>query len=258
MSDTTPPPNEAAPLASPVLRVTGLRMSRGTLPVLQGVDLDLPPAGVGVLMGASGSGKSTLLRCITGLEAFQAGEIEVCDQRCAASDPEGVKRRKIAAIRQSVGMVFQQFHLFPHLSVIENVTEAPIHVRGVVPEVARAAGRELLERVGLGSKLESFPDELSGGQQQRVAIARAIVTRPRVLLADEPTGNLDSQRSHEIMELIQRLNRERGITVLMVTHEPDIAAYAGRIVRFVDGRVESDRPNPHPAGQADREAHRCS
>ncbi|MFM8288414.1 MAG: amino acid ABC transporter ATP-binding protein, partial [Planctomycetaceae bacterium] len=191
MSHTTPPPNEAAPLASPVLRVTGLRMSRGTLPVLQGVDLDLPPAGVGVLMGASGSGKSTLLRCITGLEAFQAGEIEVCDQRCAASDPEGVKRRKIAAIRQSVGMVFQQFHLFPHLSVIENVTEAPIHVRGVAPEVARAAGRELLERVGLGSKLESFPDELSGGQQQRVAIARALAMQPRVMLFDEPTSALD-------------------------------------------------------------------
>ena len=237
MSATLLPSDRTGPSASPVLRITGLRKSRGALAVLQGVDLELPEAAVGVLMGASGSGKSTLLRCITGLEDFQAGEIEVCDQRCAAQDPESVKRRKLAAIRQSVGMVFQQFHLFPHLTVIENVTEAPIHVRGMAPEAAREAGRVLLERVGLGAKLHSYPDELSGGQQQRVAIARALAMQPRVMLFDEPTSALDPRMTGEVQAVMSDL-ASQGLAMLVATHSLEFARkIANQVAVLVDGRV---------------------
>lgn len=230
---TLPPPAAAAPL----LRVCGLRKSRGSLPVLRGVDLELPAGSVGVLMGASGSGKSTLLRCILGLEDFEGGEIAVCDQRCVADAPVTERRRQIARIRQSVGMVFQQFHLFPHLTVEENVMEAPVHVRRIAPEAARKAARELLERVGLGAKLRSYPEELSGGQQQRVAIARALAMQPRVMLFDEPTSALDPRMTGEIQGVLADLARQ-GLAMLIATHAADFARkIADQVAVLVEGQV---------------------
>jgi putative ABC transport system ATP-binding protein len=154
--------------------------------------------------------------------------------------------------RRHLGFVFQGFNLLARTSAIENV-ELPLLYRGEPAAARRAAAREALRSVGLDGRESHTPGELSGGQQQRVAIARAIVTRPTVLLADEPTGNLDTQRSREIMELLAALNRERGITVLMVTHEPDMAQYARRVVRFVDGRIAEDTrqaASAHAVGSA--------
>lgn len=155
--------------------------------------------------------------------------------------------------RQYFGFVFQGFNLLARTSAQENV-ELPLLYRGETAAARHANAQRALASVGLAGWEHHTPAELSGGQQQRVAIARAIVTKPAVLLADEPTGNLDTQRSHEIMQLLWALNHEQGITVLMVTHEPEMAAYARRMVRFVDGMVDSDIPNPHPAGLRPPEA----
>ena len=214
----------------------------GSVQVLNECSATIEKGEVVVVCGPSGSGKSTLIKTINALEPFQKGEITV--DGVALHDP----KTNLPKLRSRVGMVFQHFELFPHLSVTENLTIAQIKVLGRSAEDAKKRGLKMLERVGLMAHKDKFPGQLSGGQQQRVAIARAIVTEPAVLLADEPTGNLDTQRSQEIMELLWRLNAEQGITVLMVTHEPDMAAYARRIVRFVDGKVDSDVPNPQPAG----------
>ena len=144
-------------------------------------------------------------------------------------------------------MVFQSFNLFPHLTVLENLVLAPFWVRKTPKSEAEAIARQLLARVRIPEQADKYPGQLSGGQQQRVAIARAIVTRPVVLLADEPTGNLDTHTGDEIMDLISALNQAQGITVLMVTHEPDMAAHAKRVIRFVDGRVDSDHRNTETA-----------
>ena len=221
----------------PLLRVTALHKYYGDHHVLKGIDLTVEQGQVVAIIGRSGSGKSTLLRTLNGLESINDGVIEVDDEYLDAA------RADLRSLRQKVGMVFQQFNLFPHLTVGENVMLAPQVVQKVPKAKAAKLARQMLERVGLGEKFDAFPDRLSGGQQQRVAIARAIVTDPTVLLADEPTGNLDSQRSHEIMDLLVALNRDRGITVLMVTHEPDMARYAKRIVHFLDGRVDADHRN---------------
>ncbi|HEX7439523.1 MAG TPA: ATP-binding cassette domain-containing protein, partial [Caldimonas sp.] len=158
---------------------------------------------------------------------------------------EALSRDQRARLRRRyLGFVFQGFNLLPRTSAQENV-ELPLLYRGESAPTRRAAAAKALQSVGLGGWEQHTPAELSGGQQQRVAIARAIVTEPAVVLADEPTGNLDTQRSQEIMVLLRGLNVDHGITVLMVTHEPDMAAYAKRWVRFVDGRIDSDAPNPH-------------
>ena len=187
-------------------------------------------------MGPSGSGKSTIMNILgcldtptTGAYRFQGLHVEQLSR-----DERALLRRRY------LGFVFQGYNLLGRTSALENV-ELPLLYRGEPAAARHAAARAALESVGLAGWEGHSPAELSGGQQQRVAIARAIVTRPEVLLADEPTGNLDTHRSREIMDLIAALNRDRGITVLMVTHEPDMAAYARRIVHFVDGRVESDR-----------------
>ncbi|MCE9570399.1 MAG: ATP-binding cassette domain-containing protein, partial [Rhodocyclales bacterium] len=157
--------------------------------------------------------------------------------------------RRARLRRRFLGFVFQGFNLLARTSAQENV-ELPLLYRGDSAAVRRAAAATALQAVGLGGWEQHTPAELSGGQQQRVAIARAIVTQPAVVLADEPTGNLDTRRSHEIMGLLLGLNRDHGITVLMVTHEPDMAAYARRMVHFVDGRIAGDAANPHPATAA--------
>ena len=181
------------------------------------------------ILGPSGSGKTTLLRMIAGFETPSAGRITVGGRQIS----------EVAPHRRSIGMVFQKLALFPHMTVAGNVGFA-LKMRRFDPASIKPRVEAMLEMVRLPGFGDRRIHQLSGGQQQRVAIARAIVTEPQVLLADEPTGNLDTQRSQEIMELIARLNDERGITVVMVTHEPDMAAFAHRIIRFVDGHIASD------------------
>jgi len=214
---------------------------QAALRALDGVDLDIEAGGFVAIMGPSGSGKSTAMNIIGCLDTPTAGEYLFRDVHV-----ERLTRDKRARLRRlHLGFVFQGFNLLARTSALENV-ELPLVYRGEGASARHATARAALESVGLTGWEHHTPGELSGGQQQRVAIARALVTQPSVLLADEPTGNLDTQRGREIMELIARLNSERGITVLMVTHESDMAAYAHRIVRFVDGRVAADTTNPHP------------
>ena len=205
---------------------------------LRGVDLEIAAGDFVAVMGPSGSGKSTvmnILGCLdaptTGAYLFRGVPVQRLDR-----DQRALLRRR------HLGFVFQGFNLLPRTSAQENV-ELPLLYRGEGAAARLAAARAALAEVGLAGWEHHTPAELSGGQQQRVAIARALVTKPTVLLADEPTGNLDTQRGREIMELLAALNRERGITVLMVTHEPEMAAYARRVVRFLDGRVASDTVN---------------
>lgn len=219
-----------------MISVKHLSKKFGDVTVLKDISLDIKEKEVVVIIGPSGSGKSTILRCLNHLETPSGGEIVI----------DGIKLEEGAnlnAIRREVGMVFQRFNLFPNMTVLQNIMLAPMQVRGKSKEEAKEKAMRLLKRVGLEHKADAMPDELSGGQQQRVAIARAIVTHPKLLLADEPTGSLDSHRSVEIMKLLQKLNDEEGITVVLVTHEPDMAKYAKRIVHFVDGTVASDQEN---------------
>jgi putative ABC transport system ATP-binding protein len=231
----------------PLIRLRGVTKVYGagqaTLRALDGVDLDVEAGEFVAIMGPSGSGKSTAMNIIGCLDTPTAGEYLF-----RGVHVERLARDQRARLRRlHLGFVFQGFNLLARTSAQENV-ELPLLYRGESAAARHAAARAALESVGLTGWEHHTPAELSGGQQQRVAIARALVTQPTVLLADEPTGNLDTQRGREIMELIARLNGERGITVLMVTHEPDMAAYAHRIVRFVDGRVAADTPNSHSVG----------
>jgi putative ABC transport system ATP-binding protein len=213
------------------------------LQALKGVDLTIQSGDFVAIMGPSGSGKSTAMNTLGCLDTPTTGEYLF----------NGVHVEKLARDqrarlrRQFLGFVFQGFNLLARTSAQENV-ELPLLYRGESAKTRHAMAAKALASVGLAGWEHHTPAELSGGQQQRVAIARAIVTEPAVLLADEPTGNLDTQRSKEIMELLWGLNVNHGITILMVTHEAEMAAYAKRIVRFVDGVVASDALNPHPAG----------
>jgi putative ABC transport system ATP-binding protein len=202
---------------------------------LDGVNLAVGEGEFAAVMGSSGSGKSTAMNIIgcldqptTGVYLFKGVDVGRLD------------RKQRALLRRNyLGFVFQGFNLLARTSAVENV-ELPLIYRGMRHAERRPLAMEALERVGLQGRARHTPGELSGGQQQRVAIARAIVTNPAVLLADEPTGNLDTKTSHEIMELLVGLNREQGITILMVTHEPEMVEYAGRVVHFLDGRIASD------------------
>jgi putative ABC transport system ATP-binding protein len=202
---------------------------------LRGIDLAIEEGEFVAVMGPSGSGKSTAMNILGCLDTPSAGAY-----RFRGVHVERLTRKQRALLRRHfLGFVFQGFNLLGRTSALENV-ELPLVYRGIAAAKRHEAARAALASVGLAGWETHTPAELSGGQQQRVAIARAVVTSPQVLLADEPTGNLDTKTSREIMELIAALNRESGITVLMVTHEPDMAQYARRIVRFVDGRVASD------------------
>ncbi|MFA7096333.1 MAG: ABC transporter ATP-binding protein [Gammaproteobacteria bacterium] len=209
---------------------------------LRGVDLAINEGEFVAVMGPSGSGKSTVMNILGCLDVPTSGAYLFQGMHV-----ERLGRNERALIRRHfLGFVFQGFNLLARTSALENV-ELPLLYRGVPAAQRRAAARAALASVGLAGWEHHTPAELSGGQQQRVAIARALVTDPIVLLADEPTGNLDTKTSHEVMQLLVNLNREHGITILMVTHEPDMAAYAQRVVRFVDGRVESDTRNEEHA-----------
>lgn len=212
------------------------------LQALKGVNLRIAHGDFVAIMGPSGSGKSTAMNTLGCLDTPTSG-----NYLFNGVHVESLTRDQRALLRRRyLGFVFQGFNLLARTSAQENV-ELPLLYRGEPAKQRHAAARKALASVGLAGWEHHTPAELSGGQQQRVAIARAIVTEPSVLLADEPTGNLDSQRGHEIMDLLWRLNAEHGITVLMVTHESDMAAYARRIVRFHDGMVASDASNPFPA-----------
>jgi len=209
---------------------------------LKGIDLAIEAGEFVAIMGPSGSGKSTAMNILGCLDTPTSGSYEFEGVRV-----EQLSRNQRALLRRNyLGFVFQGFNLLARTTALENV-ELPLIYRGEPAAARHAAARGALEQVGLAGWEHHTPGELSGGQQQRVAIARAIVTRPHVLLADEPTGNLDTHTGGEIMDLIGALNREHGITVLMVTHEPDMAAHAKRVIRFVDGRVDSDRRNGEAA-----------
>ena len=237
----------------PLVRLRGVSRVYGqgqaAVYALRDVDLDIQRGEFVAIMGPSGSGKSTVMNIIGCLDTPSRGEYLF-----EGFPVHSMTRNERALLRRNqLGFVFQGFNLLPRTSAQENV-ELPLLYRGADAATRREAAREALASVGLDGWEHHTPAELSGGQQQRVAIARALVTKPTVLLADEPTGNLDSQRSREIMELLRALNTERGITIVMVTHESDMAAYAGRIVRFVDGRIASDTPSPRSAnahGQAE-------
>ena len=210
---------------------------------LRGIDLTIAAGEFVAVMGPSGSGKSTAMNLLGCLDTPTSGEYMF-----RGIHVECLDRNQRALLRRNcLGFVFQGFNLLARTSALENV-ELPLLYRGEPAEQRHVLAQAALAKVGLDGWAHHTPAELSGGQLQRVAIARAIVTSPLVLLADEPTGNLDSKRSHEIMELLVNLNHEQGITVIMVTHEPDMAVYASRIVHFIDGKVAQDERNGHAAG----------
>jgi ABC-type lipoprotein export system ATPase subunit len=207
------------------------------VPALRSVSLRIEPGEVVAIVGPSGCGKTTLLHCLSGLEDFEAGEVWL-EGRSLAAMSDGQKADQRA---RRVGFVFQSYNLLPVLNALENVELPLLLARHSAGEARRRALRAL-EVVGLENRLRHRPSELSGGQQQRVAVARALATEPAVIFADEPTGNLDSDSAEEVMQLIDRLNRENGQTFVLVTHAREVAAHARRIVRMRDGEIESDLP----------------
>lgn len=232
--------------AAPLIELKGITRTFGSGPAafqaLRGIDLTVQDGEFLAIMGPSGSGKSTAMNIMGCLDTPTSGSY-----RFQGVTVEQLSRRQRALLRRwRLGFVFQGYNLLPRTSALENV-ELPLMYRRVGAAERRRLARETLALVGLSGWEKHTPAQLSGGQQQRVAIARAIVTNPTVLLADEPTGNLDSEKGNEIMVLLRALNEERGITILMVTHEPDMAAYAHRIIRFVDGRIQSDEPRAEAA-----------
>jgi len=214
-----------------MLKGSNIHKSFGDLEVLKGIDLEVAPSEVVVLVGVSGSGKSTLLRCFNFLERINKGTIEIDGE---AIDP---KKHKLSEIRAEVGMVFQHFNLFPHMTVLENVIEAPIIVKKMKKADAIVLGKQLLEKVGLSDKADVYPSKLSGGQKQRVAIARSLAMEPKVLLFDEPTSALDPELVGEVLGVMQQLAQE-GMTMVVVTHEMKFAReVADRIIMLDEGRI---------------------
>jgi glutamine transport system ATP-binding protein len=220
-----------------MIKVVNLKKSFGDHEVLKDISVEIKEQEVVVVIGPSGSGKSTFLRCINLLETISGGHIYI----------EGIdladKETDINKIRTEVGMVFQQFNLFPHKTVIENIMLAPVKVRKIPPEQARAKGMELLRKVGLEDKANVYPDSLSGGQKQRVAIARALAMEPKIMLFDEPTSALDPEMVGEVLEVMKQLAKE-GMTMVVVTHEMGFAREVGDRVLFMDGGyiVEENTP----------------
>jgi len=232
-----------------MIEIKGLCKSFGADEVLKGIDLSIDEKEVVVIIGPSGSGKSTLLRCINHLEEPTAGEV-IVDGITLSSEAN------INKVREEVGMVFQRFNLFPHMTVLENIMLAPMKVKHVVRAEAEKTARELLARVGLAEKADAYPDNLSGGQQQRVAIARALAMHPKVMLFDEPTSALDPEMVGEVLDVMRALARE-GMTMVIVTHEMGFAREVGDRLLFVDeGRiVESGVPREvfeHPKEERTR------
>ena len=251
----------AAETAKPLVRARNVHKSFDQLDVLKGIDLDVMPGEVVVVLGPSGSGKSTFLRCINHLEAINKGFIEVDGEqigyRVRKDRLEKLSSNGIARQRRKIGMVFQQFNLYPHMTVLQNIIEAPVGVHGESRKAATENAMRLLERVGLSEKAGSYPRQLSGGQQQRVAIARARAIKPKLMLFDEPTSALDPELVGEVLATMRDLAKQ-GLTMIVVTHEIGFAREAADRVVFMDGGnvVETGKPedvigNPqHPRTQA--------
>ncbi|MBI2824349.1 MAG: amino acid ABC transporter ATP-binding protein [Planctomycetia bacterium] len=225
-----------------MISVTGLVKRYGDRRVLDSVSLSIGQRETVALIGPSGSGKSTLLRCINGLTAWEGGEIRVGPHRLQAAGTPGPNGAPSRQVRRLLGMVFQDFQLFPHLSAADNVGEAPRQVLGLDRAAARSRAAELLERVGMASYAASYPYQLSGGQKQRVAIARALAMQPQGLLCDEITSALDPELKHEVLSVLEDLKRD-GMTLVLVTHEMGFARRAAdRVVVLAEGRVIEEGP----------------
>ncbi len=222
---------------APLVKITGLRKSFGKTEVLKGVDCEIERGEVVAVIGPSGSGKTTMLRCVNLLERPSAGRIEVDGRVLCEEQPDGkmkfAPKDGIREARENVGMVFQRFNLFPHMTALRNITEAPVAVKGLPKAEANTRAHELLESVGLGHKADAYPLQLSGGQQQRVAIARAVAMDPTLMLFDEVTSSVDPELAGEILLVMKRL-AEQGMTMLVVTHEMGFAAEVADRVLFID------------------------
>ncbi|OZG64459.1 arginine ABC transporter ATP-binding protein [Bifidobacterium hapali] len=251
--------NVSSTTVTPAVRAIGVHKAYGSLHVLKGVDMTIMPGSVTVILGPSGSGKSTFLRLINQLETLTGGSIEVEGEligyrRTGRVDAQGrailqtLDDKAIAAQRAKLGMVFQRFNLFPHMTALENVMEAPVHVKHMSRADARALAITELERVGLGERIDHYPSELSGGQQQRVAIARALAMKPEIMLFDEPTSALDPELVGEVLNVMRSLARE-GMTMVVVTHEIGFAREVADQVVFMDGGVVVEAGGPEIISQ---------
>ena len=222
-----------------LLELSHVKKSFDGLEVLKDISLNVEEGEVVAIIGPSGSGKSTLLRCATLLEKMDEGTLKICG-KSATLNKEGKTRyagkSQLAELKSSYGLVFQNFNLFPHYSVMKHVTDAPIHVQKRDKAEVKKEAEELLKKVGLEAKGDSYPSQLSGGQQQRVAIARALVTNADIILADEPTGALDQKTGREVMRLLKEINAA-GKTVIIVTHDANIAAMTDRVITISDGKI---------------------
>ena len=221
-----------------IIQTNDVTVSFGDFQALKGITVDIKQGEIIVVLGPSGSGKSTFIRTLNRLQPHDGGEIVV--DGIKIDDETTVSELK--QLRSDIGFVFQQFNLFPHITVLENIALAPQKVRGMSKEEGEKVAMKLLERVGIPEQKNKYPAALSGGQQQRVSIARAIAGTPKLILADEPTGALDSSTSLEIMKILNDLN-ETGITIVLVTHEDDIAKYGSRIIKMKDGKIIEDKKN---------------
>jgi polar amino acid transport system ATP-binding protein len=234
-------------VSTPLLKAEGVHKRFGRLEVLRGVSLEVAAGEVLCLLGPSGSGKSTFLRCINHLEKIDAGRLwvdgELVGYRQSGDRIYELRESEVARKRAEIGMVFQRFNLFPHMTALENVVEAPIRVQRTPRERALERGRELLARVGLEDKLGAYPAQLSGGQQQRVAIARALAMRPKLMLFDEPTSALDPELVGEVLDAMRRLAQD-GMTMVVVTHEIGFAREVGDTVAFMDAGIVVESGDP--------------
>ncbi|WP_395298556.1 amino acid ABC transporter ATP-binding protein [Kitasatospora hibisci] len=230
-----------------MVRAESVHKSYGPVEVLKGIDLEVKQGEVFCLIGPSGSGKSTFLRCINHLEKINGGRLwvdgELVGYRQRGDKLYELKDREVALKRRDIGMVFQRFNLFPHMTAIENVIEAPVQVKGESKADARERAMALLERVGLSDKAKNYPSQLSGGQQQRVAIARALAMKPKLMLFDEPTSALDPELVGDVLDVMRGL-AEEGMTMVVVTHEMGFAREVGDALVFMDGGVVVESGNP--------------
>jgi polar amino acid transport system ATP-binding protein len=234
-------------MTAPMVRATGVRKRFGANEVLRGVDLEVARGEVMCVIGPSGSGKTTLLRCINHLEKIHAGRLEVDGELVGYEERDGklyeLRERDVARKRSEIGMVFQHFNLFPHMTVLGNIVEAPIRVRGASKDAATEKARQLLEQVGLAGRENAYPRQLSGGQQQRVAIARALAMEPKLMLFDEPTSALDPELVGEVLAVMRDLATS-GMTMFVVTHEMGFAREVGDRLVFMDGGVVVESGTP--------------
>ncbi len=233
--------------AAPMVKAEAVHKSFGHVEVLKGIDLEVAPREVMCIVGPSGSGKSTFLRCINHLEQITAGRLWVDGHLVGYREKGGklheLRDREVAAQRRDIGMVFQRFNLFPHMTALENVAEAPVQVKRVGKADARARAAELLDRVGLGDRVHTYPNQLSGGQQQRVAIARALAMEPKLMLFDEPTSALDPELVGEVLDVMRGLAAD-GMTMIVVTHEMGFAREVGDTLVFMDDGVVVEAGDP--------------